>query len=246
MLAVSAGHGAKRASLAAIALCLALAASPAEAKKFVGTKKADRLSGTAKSDVLLGKKGNDRLRGRKGDDKLRGSAGKDKLAGGKGKDSLAGGGGRDVLKARDGAADARVHGGKGRDLCVIDQADAPVVKGCERVTTDPGARPGSGSGGGGGSGGGAGSDGLVVTSSSGMTCDSSLPTCAFQIEGTGAESAVGLVTSGGGVTLAAGAGVSVEGPDWTAAGAYGCTEDGFIRVTIGEESIDVPVDCTVE
>jgi hypothetical protein len=259
MHAVNAGRGAKRASLAAMVLCLAIAAPPAQAKKFVGTKKADRMSGTAKADVFRGKGGNDKFTGRDGNDKMAGGTGKDKLVGGTGKDKFAGGGGADVLMAKDGAADASVNGGKGKDLCVIDQADAPVVKGCEQVTSDPNTKPSSGGGGpgggggsgdGGGSGGGGGygggSGGLVVNSSSGTTCGSSLPTCLFQIEGTGAEEPVGLVTGGGGVTVAVGAAVSIEGPDWTAAGGYSCTADGFLRVTIGERSVDVPVDCTVE
>jgi hypothetical protein len=53
------------------------------------------------------------------------------------------------------------------------------------------------------------------------------------------------VTGGGGVSLAAGVGVSIEpNGDWTATGLYGCTDDGFLRVTIGGESVDVPITCT--
>jgi hypothetical protein len=99
----------------------------------------------------------------------------------------------------------------------------------------------SGGGGGGGQPGG----GLVLTSGTGLGCGSALPTCVFQLNGTGADAAAGTVTGGGGVTLAAGAGVSVE-PDgsWTAGGTYGCTDHGFLRVTIGNESVNVPITCT--
>jgi Ca2+-binding RTX toxin-like protein len=225
MYAANADRGSIRASLVAgMVICMTLAAGPADAKKLVGTKNADQMSGTTRSDVLRGKAGNDRINGRKGDDELAGSAGKDKLVGGFGKDSLAGGGGADTLEARDGVADQRVNGGKGRDLCVIDQSDALVVKGCERVTSDAAS--------------------LVVSSATGTECGSSLPLCVFQIEGTGAEGAVGLVIGGGGVTIGAGAAVALQGPGWTATGVYGCESDGFLRVTIGEKSVDVPVDCT--
>ena len=252
MYAANADRGSIRASLVAgMVICMMLAAGPADAKKLVGTKNADQMSGTTRSDVLRGKAGNDRINGRKGDDELAGSAGKDKLVGGFGKDSLAGGGGADTLEARDGVADQRVNGGKGRDLCVIDQSDALVVKGCERVTSDASAKPnpdGAGDPGGGsdgsGSGYGGGSASLVVSSATGTECGSSLPLCVFQIEGTGAEGAVGLVIGGGGVTIGAGAAVALQGPGWTATGVYGCESDGFLRVTIGEKSVDVPVDCT--
>jgi hypothetical protein len=254
MYAANADRGAIRASLAGgVVICLALVAGLAEAKELVGTKKADRMSGTTGSDVLRGKAGNDRINGRKGNDKLVGSAGRDKLAGGEGEDTFAGGGGADTLKAKDGAADKRLNGGKGRDVCVIDQADAPVVKGCERVTMDgsftpnPGGAGDSGAGPGGGPGGGSagGSGGLVVNSATGTECGSSLPTCVFQIEGTGAEAATGLVTGGGGVTIGVGTVLALQGSDWTASGTYGCQSDGVLRVTIGEKSVDVPVDCTV-
>jgi hypothetical protein len=57
-----------------------------------------------------------------------------------------------------------------------------------------------------------------------------------------ADSLLGTVTGGGGVSLAAGVGVSIEpNGDWTATGLYGCTDDGFLRVTIGGESVDVPI-----
>jgi hypothetical protein len=85
----------------------------------------------------------------------------------------------------------------------------------------------------------------VVTDATGLSCGSQLPTCLFQINGTGADSLLGSVTGGGGVSLAAGVGVSIEpNGDWTATGLYGCTDDGFLRVTIGGESVDVPITCT--
>jgi hypothetical protein len=45
--------------------------------------------------------------------------------------------------------------------------------------------------------------------------------------------------------VAVGPSVSISGSDWTAAGLYGCTSDGALRVTIGSESFDVPVDCAL-
>jgi hypothetical protein len=44
---------------------------------------------------------------------------------------------------------------------------------------------------------------------------------------------------------AVGGSVTPSGSDWTAGGLYGCNADGFLRVAIGSEFVDVPVDCTV-
>lgn len=84
---------------------------------------------------------------------------------------------------------------------------------------------------------------LSISSGEGLSCASALLTCTFTITGTGADSPLGLVTGGGGVTPGAGA---VLAPDdaWEARGLYGCTADGFLHVSIGEESVDVPVSCT--
>ena len=84
-----------------------------------------------------------------------------------------------------------------------------------------------------------------MTSASGLTCGSSLPTCQFEINGRSADATTGTVSGGGGVSIAAGAGVSITGDAWTAAGLYGCSADGFLRVTIGSESVRVPITCTV-
>ena len=53
------------------------------------------------------------------------------------------------------------------------------------------------------------------------------------------------VAGGTGGVVAVGPSVSVSGRDWTAAGLCGCTSDGALRVTIGSESFDVPVDCAL-
>jgi hypothetical protein len=45
------------------------------------------------------------------------------------------------------------------------------------------------------------------------------------------------------VTLAAGAGVVIVDDDWTATGLYGCTADGFLRVSIGAKSVRLRVSC---
>ncbi len=100
-------------------------------------------------------------------------------------------------------------------------------------------------GGGGGGGGGGGPAGpLSLDSSTGTTCAvGALPLCPFVLQGEGADALVGTVTGGGGVTLAAGATVTILDGGWTAVGVYGCEADGFLRVSIGGEVIDVPINC---
>jgi len=150
----------------------------------------------------------------------------------------------------DGAKDKKISGGPGQDVCKIDDDDKAAVRGCEKVRTVGRPSGGGGSGGSGGSGGpggggGSGSGPLTVVSSEGLSCAGNpFPPCVFQITGTGADTLIGTVTGGGGVTVAAGAAVAVQGDEWTATGIYGCAGDGFLRVTIGPESIDVPVTCT--
>ena len=252
-------------ALAFALLAIGLVAAPAAAKVFGGSSKANRVVGTKKADVIRLGAGNDRARGRGGKDKIfggagrdrlhgnagadriKGGAGKDRLIGGKKKDRLAGGGGRDVLNAADRRRDAAVNGGKGRDSCRIDAADLSVVKSCGTLKVVPGGGSGGGPGGGGGNGGDGGNGGsgsLGLTSAEGLECGSSVPTCLFQLEGNGAEAAVGTVTGGGGVTPGLGLSLNIEGDTWNAAGLYGCTADGYLRVTIGAEHVDVPVDCT--
>ncbi len=84
-----------------------------------------------------------------------------------------------------------------------------------------------------------------MRNASGLTCGSSLPTCQFEINGDGAEATIGTVSGGGGVGPLVGASVAITGDDWTAAGLYGCSSNGSLRVTIGSESVRVPITCTV-
>ena len=260
------------AALAAVALT-GLSAALSEARLFKGSSKANKVVGTKKADTIRLRGGNDRARGRGGNDRIDGGAGKDRLAGdagndkvnggagndtvggGKGRDSLVGGAGNDVINAADGRRDARINAGKGRNRCKLDRADVAIARGCGSITVKGGpggGAPGGGDPGRGGSGGGAGG-GLTIEGADGLQCNSQLPTCDFTLEGTGADSLAGTVTGGGGVT-GVGAGVIVTPEDglapqdspWTAAGLYGCTEDGFLRVTIGDESLEVPVDCQVQ
>ena len=242
------------AAIIALAAFAAFPAGPALAKRMVGTRGADKIVGTAKPDRINARGGSDRVKGRAGGDRLRGSGGADRLAGGtggdrlsgskgkdrikgaRGKDRLAGGKSRDRLNAVDGRKDGAVNGGSGKDVCVIDQADLPLLKNCERAKVKNGG-PGGGPGGGSG-------DGLQVTSASGLTCGNALPLCNFQIAGKGADSTVGTVSGGGGASPVVGGGVSVSGDAWQAAGLYGCSDDGYLEVTIGSKSVRVPITCT--
>ena len=236
-------------AIGALVALLALPAGMALAKRIVGTSGADKIVGTNKADRInaraggdrvngraggdriKGSKGRDRLVGGKGGDKLHGSAGKDRIKGAKGKDRISGNKGADRLNAVDGRKDRAVHGGPGKDVCVIDQVDLPLLRNCERAKVRHG--------GGGGSGG-----GLRVKSASGLTCGSVLPICPFQIVGDRANSLIGLVSGGGGVNLAAGAAVAITGDTWTAAGLYGCSANGHLTVTIGSRAVRVPITCT--
>ena len=222
----------------AVAVCVlavsALAAAgPATAEKLTGTKRGETLVGSKGSDKIKGKGGSDKLKGKGGNDKLSGGKGRDKVTGGSGADRPLGGGGNDVLRAADGRLDRAIDGGPGTDTCLIDTAlELAIVKGCESVQAGGpgGSQPGAG--------------GLTVNSFTGLVCDTPLPLCVFTISGTGADALLGTVSGGGGV-VGLGGSMAITGPDWTAAGVYGCNADGFIRVTIGSESVDVPVDCTV-
>jgi hypothetical protein len=223
------------ASAAVIALAMALAVVPAaEAKRFKGSDGADTIVGTKKNDKIKALAGDDQVNGRKGKDKVRGQAGADTLKGGKGRDRLKGGADADLIKAVDGKRDKQVNGGAGDDTCRIDQVDLKRVVSCETLEVV-------------GGGGQTPADELPVTSATGLSCAQELPLCPFQIDGTGADDLAGTVTGGGGVSLAVGAGVNVN-PDgsWTAAGLYGCTDDGFLTVTIGAKSVDVPITCETE
>ena len=238
--------------IASLAALVALTAGPAVGKRIagtngkdtiVGTKKADRIKATggndrvggrAGGDRIKGSGGNDRLRGGKGGDRLKGSKGKDRITGSKGRDRISAGKGADRLKAVDGKKDRVVNGGAGNDLCRIDQADLPALQNCE--TAKVGKPPGDGPG--------VAANKLRVKSATGLTCANELPLCHFQIVGDGANALVGTVSGGGGVTLAAGAGVVVIDDDWTATGLYGCTADGYLKVSIGAKSVRLRVSCT--
>jgi Ca2+-binding RTX toxin-like protein len=243
---------------ATAALVAVLAASVlAEARVYSGTSKANRVSGSKKSDTIrlrgghdrargragadriFGAAGNDRIRGDGGNDRLWGGKGRDRLHGGKGRDRLAGGAGNDILNSADKRKDRLVSGGGGKNTCRIDAVDLSVVRGCAKIVTVPsgGSGPGSGPPGGGNS-----AAGLQLTTASGLQCESELPTCNYTLAGTGAESAFGTISGGGGVTTVGGS-LAPQGDSWDAAGLYGCTADGYLRVTIGSEQLDVPVDC---
>jgi hypothetical protein len=84
---------------------------------------------------------------------------------------------------------------------------------------------------------------LTLGSATGLQCGSQLPTCNYRVSGSGADSLLGTVSGGGGVTTLGGS-LTTSGEDWSALGLYGCTADGYLRVTIGSKSLDVPVDCT--
>ncbi len=228
-------------AVAVMALSVGAAAGPVAAKKFSGTKKGEKIAGTKKADKINGKAGNDKLKGKGGNDVLNGGKGRDKITGGAGADKHIGGAGNDVLKAADNRRDKAINGGAGRDRCVIDSTlELSLVRGCETVTAGgPGAGgPGPGPGPG---------EGLRVNEFTGLVgcAQQALPLCVFTISGDGADAPVGLVTGGDGVTLGLGVSVAITGPEWTAIGLYACTADGYIRVTIGSEVVDVPVDCAV-
>jgi Ca2+-binding RTX toxin-like protein len=227
------------ASLAALLLLigLVLATGTSSAKKLRGTNAGDRIAGTAGADKINGRSGNDRIVGKGGKDTLNGGGGGDRIVGGKGVDRLMGGPGKDVINAADGRRDKKINGGPGKNKCVIDTSlELSIAKNCSSITLGQKGGQGGGPGGAG--------PGLQVLAADGIVCSSQLPICVFTITGDGADAPVGTVTGGGGVT-ALGAGVTISGSDWTAAGVYGCTADGFLRVNIGSESVDVPVDCTV-
>ena len=257
------------AAIAVLGLAVALAAGPAVAKKItgtkrgeliVGTKKADRINGKGGNDLIKGKRGNDRLNGGKGSNRVVGGKGKDKviggplgdtLIGGAGVDRHFGGPGNDLLNAADGRRDSLIDGGAGTNRCIVDILELSIVRNCGSVqgsTPGPGQGPGGG-GGGGGSGPGPGpGQGLRVLTVDAM-CGPVNPLtgevgCFVHITGDGADAGGGMVEpGGGGVTNAGGVALSINAPNWDALGLYSCTSAGFLRVTIGSESVDVPVPC---
>ena len=251
--------GVPRIGLVAVAAMAAVLATSmiAEARVFSGSGKANRVKGTKKADTIrlragndsangraggdriFGGAGRDRLLGGAGADRLLGGAGADRLHGGKGRDRLSGGGGNDTLNSVDKRKDALVSGGAGKNVCRIDSVDLSVVRGCGKIVTVPSG----GSGPGGTPPGGGTTSGLTLGSATGLQCASEIPTCSFTLNGSRAEAPLGTVTGGSGVTPV-GASLTTSGEDWSALGLYGCTADGYLRVTIGGKLLDVPVDCT--
>jgi Ca2+-binding RTX toxin-like protein len=219
----------------ALTLAMALPATQTGARSLKGSKAGERLVGTQGKDRIKGLAGNDRLKGRRGADTLSGGKGRDSVVGGKGGDRHRGGAGNDLIKAADGRVDRLINGGPGADRCVVDNlAELAIARSCESANLRP-----SGSGGGNG---GPAPSGLSVLEVSGLLCATPLPVCLFTINGDGADALIGTATGTGGV-LAAGAGVAINGTQWTATGLLGCTSDGAVRISIGSETVDVPVDC---
>ena len=220
-----------------LVLWFALAADHSSAKNLRGTQRGEKINGTKGPDKINGMSGNDKIKGKGGNDTLNGGKGRDTLTGDKGADKMLGGAGNDVIKAADGRRDKAINGGGGKNRCVIDTTlELSIARNCSSIIA--GGR-GAGSGPGPGPG-----EGLRVLSATGLVCASSLPTCVFTASGDGANGTVGTVSGGGGVT-AVGGSVTPSGSDWSAGAAYGCIADGFLRVTIGSEFVDLPVDCTV-
>jgi RTX calcium-binding nonapeptide repeat (4 copies) len=265
------GRGSLIAAVGVLGLALALAAGPAVAKKITGTKRSELIVGTKGADRIKGKGGNDLIKGKGGSDRLNGGKGSNKVVGGKGNDKVIGGPlgdtliggagvdshrggpGNDLLNAADGRRDRVIDGGTGTNKCIVDTIELSIVTGCGSVQgTTPGGQGGSGGGTGGGGGGGGGpapSQGLRVLTVD-VNCGPANPLtgvgCLFQITGDGADAAgPGSVEGGGGVTNPVlGVAGSLIPPGWNAGGTYTCMAAGFLRVTIGSESVDVPVPCT--
>ena len=252
--------------VAVFCLAIAVAAGPAVAKKITGTKRSELIVGTKGADRIKGKGGNDLLKGKGGNDLLNGGRGSDKVVGGKGNDKVVGGpkgdtviggpridrikgqGGNDLLKAADGRRDSVIDGGAGTNKCIVDTVELDIVRNCGTVqASTPGQGPGGGGGGGGG-GPGPGQGLRVLTVD--VMCGPSNPLtgvgCNFHITGDGADevTVASPVESGGGVTNVLGVANALSPPNWDAQGIYSCTAPGFLRVTIGSESVDVPVPCT--
>jgi Ca2+-binding RTX toxin-like protein len=228
-----------------LCFALALTAGPAIAKKITGSKRGERIVGTKKADRIKGKGGGDLIKGKRGNDTLRGGKGGDLVRGGKGIDRHLGGPGNDVLKAADGRGDSVIDGGSGTNRCIVDVAELSIVRNCGTVQ---GSTPGGGQQPAPGPGPGQGQGLRVLTVD--VMCGSPNPLtgevgCNFHITGDGAdEQGPGSVEGSGGVTNVVGGAGSLSPPAWDAFGGYSCNAAGFLRVTIGSESVDVPVPCT--
>jgi Ca2+-binding RTX toxin-like protein len=255
------------AAVAVLGLALVVVAGPAVAKKITGTKRGELIVGTKKADRIKGKGGNDLIKGKGGNDRLKGGKGSNKVVGGKGNDKVIGGpvndtvvgsagvdrhlggAGNDLVNAADGRRDSVIDGGTGTNRCIIDTTlELSIVRNCGTIQAGrPGGGTGPGSGPGAGPGPGPGQGLRVLTVEA--TCGSPNPLtgeigCFVHITGDGADAGGGMVEpGGGGVTNAGGIALSINAPDWDAAGLYSCTSAGFLLVTIGSESVNVPVHC---
>jgi hypothetical protein len=233
--------GTRRRAAAAAALAgarvLCLVTGAALAKNLSGGKRGEKLTGTKRADTIKGKAGNDTLKGKGGNDALDGGGGNDTLTGGKGVDGQRGDHGDDTINAGDGRRDKTVYGGTGIDACFIDSTlELARVRSCETIR-NAGGFPGRGPGPG---------QGLRVGIAEGLGCDPSQPSCHFDIQGDGGDGVGGDVTGVGGVNTVTGVALTVIPPDnddWVTGGGYRCSGPGALRVTIGAESVEVPVSC---
>jgi hypothetical protein len=207
----------------------------------------DVVGGGAGNDRLLGAIGNDTLSGQAGADVLLGHAGNDLVAGGVGADSLTGGvgadnhigeAGDDRIDARDGRRDTRVDGGAGRDTCLVDTLDLPVVAACEVVQS--GAPPPS-AGTGGAGGGGATFVPFSLTSATGTGC-ALLTQCNLRLAGRGAKGGAVTVEHGAEFVGSPTATVAADGT-WVVSGTYACLRDTTATLRSGGEQITVAITC---
>ena len=220
----------------ALSLCL-ITGGTAIAEKVDGGKGGEKLTGTKQADTIKGKGGADTIKGKGGNDSLDGGGGSDTLVGGKGADGLRGDRGNDTIESGDNKRDKKIAGSDGLDTCNIDTTlELSRVRSCETITNAKGFAgrgPGPGSG-------------LRLGIAEGLGCDPSKASCGFNLQGDGADALGGDVTGVGGVTSVSGVALAVvppENDDWVSTGSYRCTGAGAIRVTIGAESVDVPVSC---
>lgn len=221
---------------AALALCV-VAGGSALAETVEGGKGGERLTGTKHADTIKGRAGNDRLKGRGGNDSLDGGGGSDTLVGGKGADIHRGDRGDDTIEAGDGRRDKKIFASGGNDVCNIDTTlELTRTRSCETITNSRGfADRGPGPG-----------QGLRVGIAEGLGCTPHKPSCSFSIQGDGADALSGNVTGTGGVSSVSGVTLAVvppENDDWISTGGYRCSGPGFLHVTVGAESLDVPVSC---
>lgn len=222
--------------VAGLALAMTIGGGQAIAMKMSGSKRGETITGTKGADKIKGKGGNDKLKGAGGNDTLSGGKGRDRIVGGKGADRNLGGAGADVLKAADGRRDRAINGGPGTDRCIVDTArELSIVRGCETVRAGFGTAAGPN----------AGPNGpLTLVSATGIVCNTPLPSCAFALNVSGLDGQVATVTASAGI-VGLDADVTIIGTDGILTGNYGCIADGFLRVTVGTQIIDVPIDCTV-